>query len=102
MTLDTSTAPGFGLLGRTYTAEVTRLRKEYWKSRLGVTAATRCTCPTCGNTVSYTAEDFAEAENEGECDGLAIEPPVVFKNASKRSKCGRREYYVDHSYEIAC
>ncbi|KAH9948311.1 hypothetical protein B0H21DRAFT_690334 [Amylocystis lapponica] len=48
---------------RLYTAEVTRLRREYWQERLGAGAVSRCTCPTCGKTVAYAKE--VEKEIEG-------------------------------------
>ncbi|PCH40549.1 hypothetical protein WOLCODRAFT_99053 [Wolfiporia cocos MD-104 SS10] len=53
-----------GALGRRmYTAEVARLRREYWKERIGVPAGGRCTCPACGKTVAYEKE---EAEEEAQ------------------------------------
>ncbi|EPS95563.1 hypothetical protein FOMPIDRAFT_1151979 [Fomitopsis schrenkii] len=46
-------SPDAGLCTRMYTKEITALRKEYWKEKLGSSSPVRCTCPTCGCTVAY-------------------------------------------------
>ncbi|KZT12258.1 uncharacterized protein LAESUDRAFT_754745 [Laetiporus sulphureus 93-53] len=71
------------LCQRMYTAEITQLRKEYWRERLGFVAAARCTCPTCGNTVAYRKEEFEDTEEE------VITPPTRIK-ASRRKVKARR------------
>ncbi|CCL99756.1 uncharacterized protein FIBRA_01778 [Fibroporia radiculosa] len=45
---------------RMYTAEIAELRKTYWKERLGMTSAMRCTCPSCGSTLTYRRDELEE------------------------------------------
>ncbi|KZT69523.1 hypothetical protein DAEQUDRAFT_765368 [Daedalea quercina L-15889] len=70
------------LCTRMYTKEITELRREYWKEKLGSSSPVRCTCPTCGCTVAYEKDPEVV---EGEDDVLAE------KRKPRRLKDGRRK-----------
>jgi len=82
-----ATATCVALCKRMYTAEITQLRKEYWRERLGAIDAVRCTCPSCGNTVSYTRED--PESQDAEAKGT----PKRVKDGQRRVKARRVANY---------
>lgn len=82
-------SPDASLCTRMYTKEITALRKEYWKEKLGSSSPVRCTCPTCGCTVAYE-KDPEVAEDD---DDVLAERRRV-----RRLKNGRRE--SGHGYAV--
>lgn len=75
-------SPDASLCTRMYTKEITTLRKEYWKEKLGSSSPVRCTCPTCGCTVAYEKDPEVVEDDD---DVLAE------KRRVRRLKIGRRE-----------
>ncbi|CAL1713812.1 unnamed protein product [Somion occarium] len=77
---------------RKYSADVARLREEYWKDKLGKSAKLKCTCADCGGFVGYV-------ENGHVVDDHSSQKKRVVKKRKTKKRVVKRVHESETTWD---